>query len=185
MVNIAPAPPASGVVAQGLKPGTRAPEIGLPATPDGRRVELAQHRGSPVVLVFYPADFTPVCTSELGLYNELLPELSGFGAKVFAVSCDSLWCHIAYGRELHLQLPLLTDFHPKGGASSRYGVYRDDIGTSERGLFVIDKDGVIFWSEVSPIEVNPGADGVIDALERLTGYQMGQAPKSAAPEVRP
>jgi peroxiredoxin len=186
MVTIVSAPPASGIVASGLKAGARAPELGLPATPDGRRVELGQHRGSPVVLVFYPGDFTPVCTSQLGLFNELLPELSAFGAKVFAISCDSLWCHMAYGRELHLQLPLLTDFHPKGEASARYDVYRDDIGTSERALFVVDGDGVIVWSEVSPIEVNPGADGVIDALERLTGHQMGHvASQQPVEEVRP
>jgi peroxiredoxin len=172
MVTIAPSPPASGVRAHGLPPGARAPELGLPATPDGRRVTLGEHQGSPVVLIFYPGDFTPVCTSELGLFNELLPELGSFGAKIFAVSCDSLWSHIAYAMELNLQIPLLSDFHPKGEVSRRYDVYRDDVGISERALFVVDGRGVIFWSHVSPLEVNPGADAVLDALEQVTGKQL-------------
>lgn len=183
MVTIVTAPPVSGVLAHGLPAGSRAPELGAAATPDGRRLRMADQQGSPVVLLFYPGDFTPVCTNELGLFNELLPELQGFGAKVFAVSCDSLWAHLAYARELNLRIPLVSDFHPKGEVSRRFDVYRDDIGTSERALFVIDGDGVVFWSHVSPIEQNPGADGVLDALERLTGRQLDLPP--ATPEARP
>jgi peroxiredoxin len=171
MVTTAPAP-ASGVRANGLASGQRAPELDLPATPDGRRIKLADHQDCPVVLVFYPGDFTPVCTSELGLFNELLPELGGMGAKVFGISCDSIWAHFAYARELNLQLPLLSDFHPKGEASRRYQVYRDDIGTCERALVAIDGRGVILWTEVAPLEVNPGADGVIEVLEHMTGKSL-------------
>ena len=172
MVLQAPPPPASGVQAHGLSRGTAAPELDIPATPDGNRIKLADQRGSPAVLVFYPGDFTPVCTGELGLFNELLPELHAFGAKVFAISCDSLWSHIAYAKELNLRIPLLTDFHPKGEVCRRFDVYRDDIGTAERALFVLDSDGRIFWSHVSPIEINPGADGVLGALEQLTGKDL-------------
>ncbi len=172
MVIIAPPPPASGIRAHGLKPGTRAPELDLPGTPDGRRVKLADRQGSPVVLIFYPGDFTPVCTNELGIFNELLPEFATFNAKLMGISCDSLWAHIAYSAELRLSIPLLSDFHPKGEASRRYQVYRDQDGICERALFVIDGDGVIFWTHISPIEQNPGADGVLDALERLTGKQL-------------
>jgi peroxiredoxin (alkyl hydroperoxide reductase subunit C) len=175
MVLQAPPPPASGVQAHGLSRGTAAPELDIPATPDGNRFKLADQRGSPAVLVFYPGDFTPVCTGELGLFNELLPELQAFGAKVFAISCDSLWSHIAYAKELNLAIPLLTDFHPKGEVCRRFDVYRDDIGTAERALFVLDGDGRIFWSHVSPIEINPGADGVLGALEQLTGKDLGAA----------
>jgi peroxiredoxin (alkyl hydroperoxide reductase subunit C) len=183
MVTIAPPPPASGILAPGLPPGARAPELGAPATPDGRALGLAELRGSPLVLVFYPGDFTPVCTGELGLFNELLPELEGFGARVVGLSCDSLWAHIAYAQELNLRIPLASDFHPKGEVSRRYQVYRDDIGTSERALYVVDGAGVIFWSHVSPIELNPGADGVLDALERLTGRRaLDLEPR---PEARP
>lgn len=172
MVLQAPAPPVSGIRAHGLSRGTVAPELDVPATPDGNRIKLADHRGSPAVLVFYPGDFTPVCTGELGLFNELLPELQAFGAKVFAISCDSLWSHVAYAKELNLGIPLLTDFHPKGEVCRRFDVYRDDIGTAERALFVLDGDGRIFWSQVSPIEVNPGADGVLAELEQLTGKDL-------------
>jgi peroxiredoxin (alkyl hydroperoxide reductase subunit C) len=97
---------------------------------------------------------------------------SDFGARVFGISCDSLWSHVAFAKELHLQIPLLSDFHLKGEISRAYNVYREDIGTCERALYVIDGKGVIFWSHVSPIELNPGADGVLDAVERLTGKQM-------------
>ena len=144
--------------------------------PDGRRVLLASYRDRPLVLIFYPGDFTPVCTGELGLFNELLPDLEALGASVLGISCDSLWSHAAYTRELNLRIPLLSDFHPKGALSRRYEVYRDDVGTSERALVVVDGDGVVFWSEVSPIELNPGADGVLDALERLTGREAAFTP---------
>ncbi len=182
MVLLAP-PPASGVLAHGLSPGAAAPELDAPTTPDGRKVKLADQRGSPVVLVFYPGDFTPVCTGELGLFNELLPEMQSLGAKVFAISCDSLWSHIAYASELNLRIPLVSDFHPKGELCRRFDVYRDDIGTSERALFVVDGDGRIFWSHVSPIEINPGVDGVLEALERLTGRELDLMPD--APPSRP
>ena len=185
MVPLAPSPPASGIQAHGLCPGTAAPELDAPATPDGNRIKLADQRGSPAVLVFYPGDFTPVCTGELGLFNELLPELQAFGAKVFAISCDSLWSHIAYAKELNLRIPLLTDFHPKGEVCRRFDVYRDDIGTAERALFVLDGDGGIFWSHVSPIEINPGADGVLAALEQLTGKDLELAPPTPQAEAEP
>jgi len=192
MVLQAPPPPASGVQAHGLSRGTAAPELDIPATPDGNRIKLADQRGSPAVLVFYPGDFAPVCTGELGLFNELLPELQAFGAKVFAISCDSLWSHIAYAKELNLRIPLLTDFHPKGEVCRRFDVYRDDIGTAERALFVLDSDGRIFWSHVSPIEINPGADGVLGALEQLTGKDLEpalaetqQRPEPREQEARP
>ena len=191
MVSLSPPPPASGIQAHGLPRGTAAPELEIPATPDGTRIRLAEQRGSPVVLVFYPGDFTPVCTGELGLFNELLPELEAFGAKVFAISCDSLWSHVAYAKELNLRIPLLTDFHPKGEVCRRFDVYRDDIGTAERALFVLDGDGRIFWSHVSPIETNPGADGVLRALEQLTGKDLEaaletqQRPEPHKQEARP
>jgi peroxiredoxin (alkyl hydroperoxide reductase subunit C) len=185
MVTLAPPPPASGVLSPGLPPGTRAPELRAPVTPDGHAFTLAELRGSPVVLVFFPADFTPVCTGELGLFNELLPELGDLGAHIVGLSCDSLWAHIAYSKELNLHIPLCSDFHPKGEVSRRYNVYRDDIGTSERALYVVDGDGVIFWTHVSPIELNPGADGVLDALERLTGRTLGLGGPPLTPEAPP
>jgi peroxiredoxin (alkyl hydroperoxide reductase subunit C) len=188
MGSLAPPPPASGIQSHGLARGTAAPDLDIPATPDGNRIKLADQRGSPAVLIFYPGDFTPVCTGELQLFNELLPELEALGAKVFAISCDSLWSHIAYTKEANLRIPLLTDFHPKGEVCRRFEVYRDDIGTAERALFVLDGDGRIFWSHVSPIEINPGADGVLLALEQLTGKDLEPALQPQQPheqEVRP
>ncbi len=183
MVAIASPPPAKGIRSHGLKPGTPAPELNAPVTPDGRKVSLSNYRGSPLVLVFYPADFTPVCTSELGLFNELLPEINSLGGtRVLGISCDSVWTHIAFASELHLQIPLVSDFHPKGELSQRYNVYREEDGFSERALFVIDPQGIIYWSHVSPLEINPGVDGVLEALEQMTGKQLETEPSEPHPQ---
>jgi peroxiredoxin len=153
-----------------LPAGTRAPPFSLPATPE-KKVSLQDCAGSPVVLVFYPADFTPVCSDELALFNELLPELGGFAARVFGISVDSIWSHLVFSRDRRLRFPLLSDFHPKGEMSRRYNAYREEDGFSERALYVIDGEGMIFWSYISPPDVNPGVDGVLDALERLGARQ--------------
>ncbi len=181
MVTIAPAPAVSGVLSSGPPIGGRAPDFEAPASPDGAKLKLSHYRGSPVVLVFYPGDFTPVCTSELGIFNELLPEFEAFGAEVFGLSCDSVSAHIAYAKELNVRIPLISDFHPKGQISKSYNVYRDDIGASERALVVIDGEGLISWACVSPIETNPGADGVLEALEGLTGKDLDAAISAGAP----
>jgi peroxiredoxin len=121
-----------------------------------------------VVLVFYPADFSPVCSDELSLFNELLPDLKALGAQVFGISVDGIWSHLAFARERKLNFPLLADFQPKGEVCRRYQAYRELEGYAERALYVIDRQGVIAWSHLSPPEVNPGVDGVLDALERLS-----------------
>ncbi|MCP3166686.1 redoxin domain-containing protein [Myxococcus qinghaiensis] len=168
-----------------LPPGTPAPPIDVPVSPD-QRLSLEQFRGAPLVLVFYPADWSPVCSDELALFNELLPEFERLGAKVVGVSCDGVWCHQAFARERGLHMPLASDFHPKAALSRAYHAYREEDGVCERALFVIDPEGKIFWSYVSPMEVNPGADGVLDALERLTGTfssdaAAGQPQQEASP----
>jgi peroxiredoxin len=151
-----------------LAPGTPAPDFRLQVTPD-QFLSLEECLGSPLVLVFYPLDFSPVCTDELAIFNELLPELKQHhGAQIIGISVDSVWCHLAFARDRHLRIPLLADFHPKGEMSRRYNAYRENDGFSERALYVIDSQGKIFWSYISPVGVNPGADGVLDALERLT-----------------
>jgi peroxiredoxin len=103
----------------------------------------------------------------MALYNEILPEFQKFGAEVLGVSVDGSWCHAAFAETRHLHFPLLADFEPKGAVARQYGVYRANDGICERALFVIDKNGVIAWSYVSPIAVNPGADGILQALEEL------------------
>ena len=149
-----------------LPPGTRAPDFVLNSTPD-QKVELAEFRGRPVVLVFYPADWSPVCGDQLALYNEILPEFTKHEAQVIAISVDGVWCHSAYARDRKLHFPLLADFEPKGAVARRYSVYNHRAGHCERALFVIDRKGMIRWSYVSPEGVNPGADGILRALEEL------------------
>jgi peroxiredoxin len=149
-----------------LEPGTEAPDIRLPSTPD-QLVSLHEFRGRNVVLIFYPADWSPVCGDQTTLYNELLPEFHRLNAELLGISVDGPWCHLAFARDRKLRFPLLADFEPKGAVARRYGVYRLQDGFCERALFVIDGEGIIRWSYVSPIGVNPGADGILTALEAL------------------
>lgn len=153
-----------------LPPGTGAPDFSLPATPD-QRLALSELRGRPVILAFYPADWSPVCGDQMALYNQVLPEFRRLGAELVGISVDGVWCHRAFAETRNLHFPLLADFEPKGAVARAYGVYREHEGTTERALFVIDGDGVIRWSYVSPVGVNPGADGILDALESLRAQE--------------
>jgi peroxiredoxin len=155
-------------MAEPLAPGTEAPTFSLPALPN-RKISLRDLRGRPVVLFFYPADWSPVCGDQVALYNELKEEFDRYGAEVIGISVDGPWCHQAFARARSLFFPLLADFEPKGEVSKEYGVYRFDDGTSERALFVIDPAGAIAWSYISPIDVNPGAAGIFEALEEIEG----------------
>jgi peroxiredoxin len=149
-----------------LSAGT-APDFELKSTPD-QSVRLSDFRGRPVVLAFYPADWSPVCTDQMALYNEILPEFQQFRAVLLGISIDHAWCHLAFAESRNLHFPLLADFHPKGEVAQAYGVYDDRIGMSERALFVLDGESRIQWSYVSPIGVNPGAEGILTALESLS-----------------
>jgi peroxiredoxin len=149
-----------------LPAGTPAPDFTLHVTPD-QTLSLKELRGRPVILAFYPADWSPVCGDQMALYNEVLPEFQRFNAELLGISVDGVWCHAAFARDRNLHFPLLADFEPKGAAAKLYGAFRDGEGVSERALFVIDKNGTISWSYISPIAVNPGADGIIEALENL------------------
>ena len=149
-----------------LTAGTTAPEFSLHVTPD-QKLSLRELRGKPVVLAFYPADWSPVCGDELSVFNEILPELSKYGAELVAISVDGSWCHDAFAKHKHLHFPLLSDFEPKGATARAYGAYREADGVCERALFVLDKNGAITWSYCSPVAVSPGADGILNALEAL------------------
>jgi peroxiredoxin len=146
--------------------GTAAPDFKLRSTPD-QLVSLSDFRGSPVILAFYPADWSPVCGDQMALYNEILPEFRRFNANLVGISVDGVWCHTAFAKDRKLHFPLLADFEPKGAVAQNYGAYRPQDGVSERALFVIDSEGTIRWSYLSPIGVNPGADGILAALENL------------------
>jgi peroxiredoxin len=149
-----------------LAPGTPAPDFTLPSGP-GTTISLSDYRGQPVVLFFYPADWSPVCGDQAVLYNELNPIFQSYNAQVLGISVDGIWSHEAFANQYNLQFPLLSDFEPKGAVARMYGVYRHEDGYSERALFVIDSEGIIRWSYVSPVNVNPGADGILTALEEL------------------
>ncbi len=156
-----------------LGPGQRAPDFQLKTTPD-QSLSLSELRGRPVILAFYPADWSPVCGDQMALYNEVLSEFRQFGAELLGISVDGAWCHQAFGSGRNLRFPLLADFEPKGAVARAYGAYRADDGTSERALFVIDEDGVIQWSYCSPVGVNPGADGILQALEAMRAARTAE-----------
>lgn len=156
-----------------LRAGKQAPDFKLRTTPD-QCVELGDLTGHPLIIAFYPADWSPVCGDQLVLYNELLPEFRRHDASLIGISVDGVWCHIAYAKDRKLQYPLLADFEPKGAVARSFGAYRHQDGVCERALFVINADGIIEWSYLSPIGVNPGADGILEALESLRSRQSKQ-----------
>ena len=160
-----------------LPAGTPAPGFTLRVTPD-QDLSLSDLAGRPVILAFYPADWSPVCGDQMALYNEVLPEFHKHDAELLGISVDGAWCHQAFAKDRRLHFPLLADFEPKGDVAKQYGAYRYREGVAERALFVLDRQGVIFWSYCSPIAVNPGADGILDALERLSQRQTSSQGKS-------
>jgi peroxiredoxin len=156
----------TGYPGQALPAGTPAPEFSLDSS-TGEEISLLSLRGKPVILAFYPADWSPICGDQLVLYNEVLPLFDEHEAQLLGISVDSRWSHKAYARDRNLEFPLLSDFEPKGEVAKLYGVYDAEAGLSERALFVIDREGIIHWSYVSPPGVNPGADGILSALESI------------------
>ena len=149
-----------------LAAGTPAPDFALHATPD-QILELRELRGRPVILAFYPADWSAVCSDQMALYNQVLPEFHRLGAELIGISVDGSWCHAAFAADRKLHFTLLADFEPKGAVARAYGAYREQDGTAERALFVLDGEGVIRWSYCGPVGVNPGADGILRALEEM------------------
>ena len=155
-----------------LPPGTPAPAFRLRRAPE-QTLALGSLRGRPVVLAFYPADWEPVSAEQLGTLQRFLPDVRRLGAALVGLSVDGIWSHLAFARAHGLAFPLLADAEPKGAVARAYGVYRADDDTSERALFVLDARGVIRWREVVPPSVDPGADGILTALERLRGAATG------------
>ncbi|HJP58835.1 MAG TPA: redoxin domain-containing protein [Gemmatimonadaceae bacterium] len=149
-----------------LAPGTAAPAFTLNSAPD-QSMSLSDFRGRPVVLAFYPADWSPVCGEQIALYNEMRDEFAHYDAQVVGISVDGVWCHKAFAENKNIRLPLLADFEPKGAVSRLYGAYDKRGGVSQRALFVIDGNGIIRWSYLSPMNVNPGADGIFRALDAM------------------
>lgn len=158
--------------------GSLAPAFTLNSTPD-KSYSLADFKGKPVVLAFYPADWSPVCGDQIALYNEMLEDFAEYDAQLLGISVDGVWCHRAFAENRNIHFPLLADFEPKGEVSRQYGAYDTKGGISKRALFVIDGNGVVRWSYLSPIDVNPGADGIFAALEELSaGKNAAQGAQS-------
>lgn len=149
-----------------LAVGTQAPEFALFTTPD-QQIKLSQLKGKKVILAFYPADWSPVCGDQMALYNETLKMFHKQNAEIIGISVDSKWCHLAFSQDRKLHFPLLSDFEPKGAVAKLYDVYDEKEGECERALFVIDEEGIIQWNYLSPVGMNPGADGILDALDEM------------------
>ena len=148
-----------------IEAGERAPDFTLPDQ-EGKEVSLSDFRGRTLVLAFYPADFSPVCTDQLNVYQEVLGELEQRGVTLVGVSVDSAWTHKAFQAQLGVTIPLLADFHPKGEVAKAYGVWVEEHGVSARALVMIGPDGMVRWAHraASPLEI-PGANLIFDALD--------------------
>ncbi len=152
-----------------LSPGNKAPDFILFASPD-QEISLYDFKGKRVVLVFYPADWSPVCGDQLMLYNEITDVLDKLNTQVLGISVDGKWCHASFREQRNLSFPLLADFEPKGDVARMYGVYNESAGECERALFVLDEKSIIQWSFLAAPQTNPGADGILDTLEKMERF---------------
>lgn len=148
-----------------VKAGEAAPDFTL-RDQDGEKVSLSELRGRKLLLVFYPSDFSPACTDQLSIYQEVMPQIEETGTTVLGISIDHVWAHKAFQDKLGLEFRLLADFHPKGTVAESYGAYLPDYGTSNRSLVLIDEEGVVRWvhEPSTPLEI-PGANLIFDALQ--------------------
>ncbi|HKO81483.1 MAG TPA: redoxin domain-containing protein [Chitinophagaceae bacterium] len=149
-----------------LSTGSIAPDFELYSTPD-QKLELTELRNRKIILAFYPADWSPVCDDQMTLYNEMLNYFTRLNAQLIGISVDSKWSHLAFSEHNKFHFPLLSDFEPKGKVARLYEVYDEKAGECQRALYVIDEKGIIRWSYLSPVGINPGADGILNALEEL------------------
>jgi peroxiredoxin len=146
-----------------IEAGAEAPDFTL-ADQDGQLVSLSGLRGQPVLLVFYPADFSPVCTDQLSVYQAELPEFERRGVQVIGISVDSAFCHRAFREHLEVSIPLLADFHPKGEVARAYGLWSDKYGQSGRAIVLVDPDGTVAWAYKSPALEYPETDLIFEKL---------------------
>jgi peroxiredoxin len=145
--------------------GEKAPDFSLP-NHRGEEVSLADFRGRKVLLAFYPSDFSPVCSDQLSIYQEVKPTLDEAGLEVLGLSIDHSWAHRAFRKQLNVDFTLLADFHPKGQVAELYGAYLAEYGTSNRSLVLIDEEGTVRWVHESPTPLEiPGANLIFDALQ--------------------
>jgi len=157
--------------------GSMAPDFTLLAGPD-QKFSLSGIKGKRIILAFYPADWSPVCSDQMSLYNEALDYFNQENAILAGISVDSKWCHLAFKNDRKLHFPLLSDFEPKGDVSKLYEAYDEQAGESKRALYVIDEDRIIRWNYLSPADINPGADGILKALDDLNTMKNNKLQKS-------
>jgi peroxiredoxin len=149
-----------------IEPGTKAPDFTL-RDQDLEKVSLSDYAGRRLVIAFYPGDFSPVCSDQLSVYQEILGEITDRGADLVGISVDGVFCHRAFREQLGLEMPLLADFHPKGAVSEAYGAYQPERGFNNRSLVLVGPDGDVEWSYASPSDLEiPGANLIFDALDR-------------------
>jgi peroxiredoxin len=148
-----------------IEAGAPAPDFNLPDQ-DGNRVALADFRGSTVVLAFYPSDFSPTCTDQLSVYQQVLGDLEDRGVRVVGISVDGAFCHKAFQAHLNVTIPLLADFHPKGEVAKAYGVWSEEYGVASRALVMVGPEGEVEWSYLSPPLEVPGPELIFEALDR-------------------
>lgn len=154
-------------MAEVLTANTPAPDFSLPDG-NGDPVKLSDYRGKNVVLAFYPADWSDICTNQLSIYQEHLEQIRSHNAEVLAISVDGRESHKAWAAQQGIGFPLLSDFWPHGAVAEQYGVFWSHVGISNRALFFIDADGVIrhTWVGEHP-GMSPDLDIVFDALKQI------------------
>jgi len=150
---------------------TIAPDFELYSTPD-QKLKLSELKNRKIVLAFYPADWSPVCDDQMTLYNEMGKYFAKHNAQIIGISVDSKWSHLAFADDRKFHFPLLSDFEPKGEIARLYEVYDPKTGECKRALYVIDEEGIIRWSYLSPVGLNPGADGIMNALEEIDNLKI-------------
>jgi peroxiredoxin len=146
--------------------GQPAPDFTL-KDQDQRDVRLSDFRGQNVVLLFYPLDWSPVCTNEHACFVNELKRFEQLNARILGISVDSVWSHKAWAEKLGLRYPLLADFHPKGAVARQYGFYLDDKGIAARAIVVVDREGRVAWAKQYEILQVPDVGEVAAVLEKL------------------
>ena len=150
-----------------LSVGQSAPDFTL-KDQHQKEIKLSDFAGKKnVVLVFYPLDWSPVCTNEHASFVNGMKQFETLNAEVFGVSVDSVWSHKAFADKMHINYSLLADFHPKGAMSEKYGVYLADKGITGRSIFIIDKGGKVAWARNYDIPVVPDIKEVAAALAQV------------------
>jgi len=152
-----------------IEAGEPAPDFTL-RNQDGKKVSLSDFRGEKVLLVFYPLDFSPVCSDQLSIYQEVKPEIEARGVRMIGISVDSGFAHKAFQEKLGIDTQLLADFEPKGAVARAYGAYIERAGTANRSLVLVDEEGTVEWvhESATPLEI-PGANLIFDALSATSG----------------